>query len=194
MPEGEHRFRQASPVKPITAEQGRHVSYVGDGRNWTHAVLFKFWLELASTFANYAKWAVQNSHHVNHNCWQLVGQRHVTGTCRNFLVNANWYSEMGYISAVFKVYMHSPHEAQWYLKLERLSGGYCALRKWHALTLEEAMLSSKLETLALGFHILCSWGHIWDLQISWDCWFMCINPYQLLLRGTMAKTLPAAFL
>ncbi len=35
--------RQASFIKPLMAEQRRHVSCVGDGRNWTHAVRVK-WL------------------------------------------------------------------------------------------------------------------------------------------------------
>ncbi len=37
--------RQASFVKPLMAEQRRHVSCVGDGGNWTHAVKVRMWLD-----------------------------------------------------------------------------------------------------------------------------------------------------
>ena len=33
--------RQARFIKPLMAEQQRHISCVGDGRNWTHAVIVK---------------------------------------------------------------------------------------------------------------------------------------------------------
>ncbi len=34
-------FRQASSIKPLMAEQRRHVLCVGDGGNWTHSVQVK---------------------------------------------------------------------------------------------------------------------------------------------------------
>ena len=35
---------QANFIKLLMSEQQMHVSYVGDGRNWTHAVRVK-WLD-----------------------------------------------------------------------------------------------------------------------------------------------------
>ena len=54
--------RQGSFIKPLMKEQWRHVYYVvndvkcvGDGRNWTYAVLVRVWLDTAVSLANCAQ-------------------------------------------------------------------------------------------------------------------------------------------
>ena len=44
-------IRQASFIKPLMEEQWRHALCFGDGRNWTHAVLVRVWLDTAFTLA-----------------------------------------------------------------------------------------------------------------------------------------------
>ncbi len=51
-------FRQASFMKPLRAKQKRHVSWVEDGRTWTHTVQVRMWLGTAFGLANHAKGAV----------------------------------------------------------------------------------------------------------------------------------------
>ena len=51
-------IRQASFIKPLMTEQRRHVSCVGDGGNWTHAIQVRMWLDPAFAFNHSAKGAV----------------------------------------------------------------------------------------------------------------------------------------
>ncbi len=50
-----HTGRQACFIKQLIAEQRRHVSCVGDGGNWTHAVQVRIWLDTAFAFNHSAR-------------------------------------------------------------------------------------------------------------------------------------------